>query len=121
VIAHVVLFRPKDGLSAAQRLTFVNALKEAFAGIPVIRRARVGKRRKLGRVYDAQNAQDFPFLAILEFDSEADLVTYLEHPAHRSLGEQFYVASESALAFDFECVEADRLQDLLSQVEILER
>jgi hypothetical protein len=109
-----VLFRPKDGLSGTQRLTFVKALEDAFAGIHVIKRARVGKRRKLGRVYDTRNAQDFPFLAILEFESESDLVAYLEHPAHRSLGEQFYVASESALALDFELADADRLQDLLS-------
>jgi stress responsive alpha/beta barrel protein len=114
VIAHVVLFKPKADLTDAQRRTFVDALERALLGIPVIKRARVGRRRTLGRTYDAQNLQDFPFLAILEFDGESDLLAYLEHPAHRLLGEQFYVLAASALALDFELLESDWGQRLLS-------
>lgn len=114
VIAHLVLFRPKRGLTDAQRAALVNALEEALNSIPVIKRARVGRRKTLGRFYDAQNADDYPFAAILEFDGESDLVAYLEHPAHRSLGEQFYLTSDRALAMDFELLEGDELARLLS-------
>ena len=114
MIAHVVLFRPKADLTDEQRRTLVQALEDALVGIPAIKRARVGRRHRLGRFYDAQNAQDFPFAAILEFDNEADLVAYLDHPAHRTLGEQFYLTADGALAFDFELLEGTRASELLS-------
>jgi Stress responsive A/B Barrel Domain len=114
VIAHLVLFRPKGDLTDSQRHAVVSALEAALTGIPAIRRARVGRRRTLGRPYDAYNAEDYPFVAMLEFDSETDLVAYLEHPAHRSLGEQFYLTSDRALAMDFELLEDHQLRQLLS-------
>src|SRR5262245_45748597 len=72
VIAHVVLFRPKTGLTAEDREAFVGALEQALTKIDLIQRATIGRRVKLGRLYD-QTATDFPFAAILEFASEADL------------------------------------------------
>jgi hypothetical protein len=114
VIAHVVLFRPRATLTGDERRTLVTAMQHAFDGIPTIRRVRVGRRLTIGRLYDQQNVQDFPFVAILEFDNEADLRAYLDHPAHQSLGEQFYRTSEAALAFDFEFVEGDLARALLA-------
>ena len=101
MVAHVVLFRPKPGLTDAERNAFIDALESALTRIPLITRALVGGRITIGRAYDQQNAEQFPFAAILEFASEADLREYLDHPAHRRLGEQFYLAAERALVFDF--------------------
>jgi hypothetical protein len=114
VIAHVVLFRPKSALSEAERAAFVRALEHAMAGIPSIARAQVGRRLTLGRLYDAPDAQSYPFAAILEFHSREDLVAYLDHPAHRALGEQFYTAAEAALAIDFEILEPGETASLLT-------
>ena len=114
MIAHVVLFRPKSSLTDHERAAFFAAMEHAFANIPAIKRARVGRRQMLGRFYDQQNAIDFPFAAILEFDAESDLREYLDHPAHRSLGEQFYLTSDASLVFDFEFVDADRSRDLFA-------
>jgi hypothetical protein len=58
----------------------------------------------LNRPYDELNAANFPFAAMLEFETEGDLRAYLEHPAHQMLGAQFYVTSDAALVFDFEGV-----------------
>ncbi len=113
MIAHIVLFRPRVGLNDAERAAFLDALEHAFVNIPLIRRVRVGRRITLGRSYDAQNAEDFPFAAILEFDSAPDLRSYLEHPAHHALGEQFYVAADAALVCDFDLVEGARVRELL--------
>jgi Stress responsive A/B Barrel Domain len=113
MIAHVVLFRPKPDLTAHARATFIDALEQALNGIPLIRRARVGRRVLLGRAYDAQSSDEYQFAAMLEFENEADLREYLEHPAHQSLGEQFYSASEAAMAFDFELMEGTRARELL--------
>ena len=114
MVAHIVLFKPKASLSAAQREAFVTAFEYALTNIPSIRRARVGTRLRLGRPYDAQPAADFPFIALLEFDSEADLRQYLDHPAHEALGQQFYVTADAALVFDFALREGDRARDLLA-------
>lgn len=114
MIAHVVLFRPKATLSAAERATLVNALEHALTRIASIKRARIGRRVMLGRQYDQHNAEHYPFAAILEFDNEANLRAYLDHPAHTTLGEQFYLTAESALVFDYDLMDGDRAEDLLS-------
>jgi hypothetical protein len=115
VIAHLVLFKPRASLSDAERRQFLLALEHALVSIPSIARARVGRRRRLGRQYDQESSADFPFAALLEFRDEAGLRAYLDHPAHQSLGEQFYTASESALALDYDLIEADRVRDLLPE------
>jgi len=113
LIAHIVLFRPQAGLTASERDTFVGALEHALTNIPLIKSARVGRRVTLGRFYDQENNQDFPFVAILEFEHEAALKEYLAHPAHKTLGEQFYYAADAALVLDFEMFDGDRAKDLI--------
>ena len=113
MIAHVVLFRPKPELSDGERQAFVDALEHALTNIDLIKRATIGRRLTLGRLYDQQNAADFPFAAILEFATEADLRAYLEHPAHMTLGRQFYFASEQSLVFDYALLDGDWPRQLL--------
>ena len=113
MIAHVVLFTPRETLPAADRDAFTACFERALTRIPVVRRARVGTRANLGRFYDTHNAASFSHVAIIEFDSEADLRTYLEHPDHQELGQRFYQISESALVFDFEVVDGDRVREFL--------
>lgn len=114
MIAHVVLFRPKSELTADERQAFVDTLEHALTKIDLIKRVTIGQRTTLGRLYD-QTAIDFPFAAILEFDSEADLRAYLDHPAHVNLGRQFYLAAEQALALDYNVLEGDWPRRLLAQ------
>jgi Stress responsive A/B Barrel Domain len=45
---------------------------------------------------------DYEYAAVLEFDDGPGLLAYLEHPAHRQLGERFFSAFEEALMYDFE-------------------
>lgn len=113
MIAHVVLFRPRADLSGPEREAFVAAFERAVGAIASITRARVGRRRVMGRRYDA-TAPEFPYAAILEFATEADLRAYLEHPAHEALGQQFYTASEAAMALDFELIDAAEARELLA-------
>ncbi len=113
MIAHVVLFRPRPTLSEAERAAFIGALDAALKDIPQIKRATIGRRVVMGRQYDAMNAVEFPFVAVLEFDSKADLIAYLDHPAHETLGMQFYTTSEAALAYDFDLLDPTRTAELL--------
>jgi hypothetical protein len=113
VVAHVVLFRPKPELTSDERRAFLAALQHALTSIPVIQRARVGRRLRLGRQYDSLNPQDFPYAAILEFASDDDLREYLEHPAHEMLGAQFYITSQAAMVLDFELLDGADVSALL--------
>jgi hypothetical protein len=109
LIAHIVLFQPRPDLSAAARAAFAASLERALTTIPQVRRARVGERKNLARSYDRMNARDFPYVAIIEFDSEADLRAYLDHPAHDDLGKCFDESAEVALVYDFELREGENV------------
>jgi hypothetical protein len=105
MIAHLVLFKPRADLSPAGRHQLATAFETALKQIPSIRRARVGRRITHGRGYEALMTVDYEYAAILEFDDEAGLKAYLEHPAHQSLGSHFFDVFEQALMYDFEVTE----------------
>jgi len=114
VISHIVLFRPRRSLTPDQRRTLVNALRGAVEGIPQIRRATVGKRILLNRPgYETQMAEHYEYSAILEFESEADLRAYLDHPAHDELGKLLFASAESVLAYDFMSVAPQDISKLV--------
>jgi hypothetical protein len=114
VIAHIVLLHPKADLTPAERDAFASAFEHALSNIPEVKRATVGKRVRLGRLYDQQSPTDYSFAAILQFETEDDLRAYLDHPAHQQLGQQFYVVLDAALAMDFDMVDAREFRALLS-------
>ena len=114
MIAHVVLFRPKPSMTLDERATMVNALRRAVNGIAQIKRFTIGKRILLNRPgYETQMAEHYEYSAILEFDSEADLRAYLDHPAHHELGKMLFMSADAVLAYDFTSVEADELSRLI--------
>ncbi|HWI19882.1 MAG TPA: Dabb family protein [Vicinamibacterales bacterium] len=105
-----MLFRPKPDLPAEARAALIEALKHAVDGIPQIRHAVIGKRILLNRPgYETQMAEHFEYSAILDFDSEADLRAYLDHPAHDELGRLLFMSAEAVLAYDFEQLAPDHL------------
>jgi len=102
VISHVVLFRPRPTLTREERIALIEALKAAVTGIASIKRASIGTRILLNRPgYETQMAEHFEYSAILEFDSEADLRDYLDHPAHTTLGRLLFTMADAVLAYDF--------------------
>ncbi len=102
MIAHVVLFRLRPTLSNDERRTLVQAWRTALAGIPAIKRARVGRRIRVGRPYEQLATADLPYAAILEFDDVEGLRAYLDHPAHAPVATELFAAIEQALIYDFE-------------------
>lgn len=109
--AHLVLFRLSRTLNDDDRDAFVRSFERALTGIPMILRATVGRRIRLGAAYDS-GMEPYEYTAMLEFESEADLRGYLEHPLHAELGERFFASVEAALVYDFDIVPGDRLRDL---------
>ena len=102
MITHVVLLRPRAGLSAGERAGLADALRAAIETIPTIRRARVGRRGMFGRGYERSMRTDYEFLALLDFDDLAGLTAYLDHPAHEALATRFFQVLDEALMYDFE-------------------
>ena len=102
MLVHVVLFRPKPGISDYDRRSMFAALDTAAREIPAVRRFAVGARITHGASYEALMTHDFSFAAIIEFDDLAGLQAYLRHPQHEVMGELFYRLQESALAYDYD-------------------
>jgi hypothetical protein len=102
VLAHVVLLRPRPGLTAADAEALVGAIERAAREIPVVRRFEVGRQTASPPAYLAGPPPDFPFAALVWLDDRAALDAYLSHPAHQALGATFNAALAAALIFDFE-------------------
>lgn len=113
MVSHVVLFSPKATLTPEARAGFVDALEEALRGIPVVVRARVGRRFLAGRAYDPLVPIAYDYVAVIEFASREDLVRYLDHPAHDALAAQFYGQTDVAAAYDFDTVDGGDARVLL--------
>lgn len=113
MITHLVLFRPRPGLSESDRRGLADALKSALQTIPSIRRARIGRRVTHGRPYEQLMRVDFQYAALLDFDDMAGLQAYLQHPAHESLAAQFFQVLEDALMYDFDLQEGNEGVDAL--------
>ena len=96
------MFRPRPGLSEADRRGLADAFRDALREIASIRRVRIGRRVTHGRPYESLMRVDYQYAAILEFDDVAGLKGYLEHPVHDALGARFFALFEEALMYDFE-------------------
>ena len=73
-----------------ERRTLIDAWGAALNDIPMIRRARVGQRVRIGRSYESLTRLDFPYAAVLEFDDVDGLRAYLDHPAHEAMATQLF-------------------------------
>jgi hypothetical protein len=114
VIAHVILFKPKDGLSAGERRAILSSLDTAASSIPGVRSFRVGRRVLHGLPgYEQAMRENFEFAVIIEVDDRAALVAYLTHPSHAALGRHFTQSAAAALAYDYEMVDAADAATLL--------
>ena len=111
MILHTVLFQPKADVSDESRRRFLAALR-ASAGIPVVRRARVGRFMDIGAGYQERADTPYEYVAVIEFDSIDDLRAYLAHPLHEELGRQFWLACERTLIHDSSAVDVRDGADL---------
>ena len=118
MIAHIVLFRPRPDVSAADRRALIDAWATALREIPAIRRARVGRRVRIGRSYEDMIHTDFPYAAVLEFDDPDGVRAYLDHPAHEAIATRFFAAIADTLIYDFEVEgSAEGLRGMLVETE----
>ncbi len=108
MISHLVLMKPRRGLSRADRAAFLDAFERAVRTIPTVRAVHVARRVRVGAAYEAASP-DIDYVAAINFDDLAGLQTYLGHPAHQELGARFGDAMSLAIVYD---CEAGTLEDL---------
>jgi hypothetical protein len=101
VTVHVVLYRPRADASDEERDALVRATTVAAQSIPSVRRFLIGSRVAAQPSYVMKGFPELPYIALVEFDDEAGLHAYLEHPAHVELGRRFNELAEAALIYDF--------------------
>jgi hypothetical protein len=108
MLTHVVLFRPKPGLTPAEVGTLIAALEGAARGIAGVRRFQVGRQTTSPPAYAGAGAPpDFPYVALVEVGDRAALDRYLAHPAHQTLGAAFNASLGAALVYDFDTEDVD--------------
>ena len=110
MITHVVLMKPRAGLSARDREAVVEAFEHAVLEIPAVRAVRIGRRVTHGAQYEQGAPDAADFLIQVDFDDLASLQTYLRHPAHDPVSEQFRRSLESGWVYDFETGDLARLR-----------
>lgn len=82
MILHIATFRWKDEVTEADVSALTAALNEMAAGIPEIRSYNAGVNLHL-----RPGGSDYGVAAIV--DDAAGLDTYLDHPAHKAVYENF--------------------------------
>jgi len=102
MVWHLVLMKPRPGLSPDERRGLVDAFDRACREIPSVRDVRIGRRVTHGAGYEAAAPDAADYVALLAFDDLAGLQAYLRHPAHEPLGARFGVSLSSAMVYDFE-------------------
>ena len=103
MVAHIVLFNPKLGLTPDQLRSFAQSVQDVTRQISTVRRALVGRAVHVVPSYPRSlGDQTYEFAAILEFDGIAELTDYLEHPSHRVLGRLFWDYCGSAVVMEAE-------------------
>lgn len=101
MIAHVVLFEPKETISDSDRDAFLETMKTAFQEIPTVTRSMVAKRTIIGAGYESKiGEQTYSYVCVAEFEGVEELRSYLNHPLHQRLGQLFWQNCDRTLIVD---------------------
>ena len=103
MIAHLVLFTPRENLTSDEKRSLALAIQDAGRTITSIRRALVGRSVHIDAGYERQlGVTAYQFAAVLEFDTRAALLDYLHHPLHERLGQLFWDLCERSIVLEVE-------------------
>lgn len=98
MVKHIVLFKLKEEVPAAEKLAAMTRFKEAIEALPakisVIRHIEVGLNINPGETWS--------IALYSEFDSLEDVKTYAVHPDHVAAGKLLAEVKESRACVDYE-------------------
>ena len=115
MILHIVLYRPRPGLSEEAGRAFAEALVATRTSVPSVRQFWVGRQMAGSPAYRLAGSPDFPYAAVVVFDDRDGLLAYLEHRAHAALSELFNSSADAALICDFEVGDASDAVQILTK------
>lgn len=118
MIAHIVLFQPKTGLTMAERRSFARSVARMCLSSPWIVRSTVGRRTTIDAGYDRIFGDTtYEFAAVLEFDGPESAVSYLASPDHAELGRLFWECCERTVVTEIDVVDlsSESAVDLLAE------
>lgn len=102
MIAHVILFEPRQDLTEVERHEVLAAFRRAAETAPTVRAVRIGRRVRHGLPgYESAMRDGFEYLAVLEFDDLDGLKSYLTRPEHADAGRHFTTSAAQAIAYDY--------------------
>lgn len=106
MIQHIVLFTPKSGLPLETRRSFAGLVLDTLRSSPHVARCTVGKRARVDAGYDRDfGDKTYEYAAVLEFETEARLVAYLNEPRHAHLGRAFWELCERTVVCEVEAAD----------------
>lgn len=107
MIAHIVLFNPKQDASNDLLLSCAQLLERLAREIPGVIRASAGRSVSIDAGYTRPFGEmTYQNVCVIEFNDKPSLVAYLNHPMHRDLGRLFWELCESAVVLETEMVDA---------------
>ena len=113
MLTHLVLMKPRPGVTVAERRALIHAFERAIRAIPTVRGVRIGRRVVHGAAYEQATPDAADFLIVIDFDDLAGLQAYLRHSAHAELGARFNHSLSSASVYDFEVGGLEGLKNLV--------
>lgn len=106
MIAHIVLFTPKQTLSGADKRVFAQSVVRSLSEIEHVSSARIGRRVDVDPGYGRRFGDTtYEFAAVIEFESRSALVDYLLDPRHQELGRLFWESCERTVVSEVEYVD----------------
>ncbi len=107
MIAHIVLFTPKTGVTAESMRSFAQSVLAVCSSLPSIQRAVIGKAIAVDPGYArSMGHTTYKYAAVLEFADSQALIEYLRHPQHHALGQLFWEICEATVVVEIEGREA---------------
>lgn len=95
MIAHIVLFTPKPEVPADVVRSFAQSVLDVCRSVPSIQKAMIGKAVVIDPGYSrSMGSTTYKYAAVLEFTNQENLIDYLRHPKHVTLGRLFWEVCE---------------------------
>ena len=91
MIAHIVLFNLRPGVSESALRVFAQELRVLLRKAPSLARANIGRAAVVDPGYERSfGDKTYNLAAILEFHDEEGLLEYLRDPLHEEVGRKFW-------------------------------
>ena len=94
MIKHIVMMKFKPEVSQEQQDEFAKTLTGSLGQVPGV------KNLIIGQALDVEGKPPYSAALLIDFDDEAQLKAYLEHPAHKAAAAQLPTLCSNVFVLD---------------------